>query len=179
MDHVFNRFLATQWEEGRALAARSSVLTLTPIGALPPDRYVARFDCRGLVRAPDGAIVEHEGFEVGIRFPPDYCRQANGLVVVTWLEPDDVFHPNVGPGPGARLFICIGDLAPGTPLLDIVLRVYELVTYQHVVMREDNALNRDACVWARAHQDQLPIDARTILGAVVPTPRKPAAEVAS
>jgi hypothetical protein len=179
MDQVYMRFLEAQWEAGRTLAAQSSLLSLTPKDGPPPSRYVARLDCRGLVRAPDGAIVGHEGFEVGIRFPADYCRHANGLLVVTWLNPANVFHPNIGPGPGERLYICIGDVAASTPIDDPLLRIHELVTYQHVVMREDDALNRDACMYARAHQDRWPVDARTILGATVPTSARRIAEMAS
>ena len=40
--------------------------------------------------------------------------------------------------------------------------MFELITYSRVTMREDNALRVEACAWARAHQDVLPIDRRPL-----------------
>ena len=164
MDQVFAGFLEHQLEAGMALAARSTLLTLVPSTGTAPDRYVARFACRGLVRAPGGAIVEGEGFEVGIWFPADYLRRADAIEVVSWLGPRNVFHPNVGPGPNGGQFICVGRIERATPLVEILMRAYEVVTYQRVTMDERDALDHEACAWARANQARFPIDRRTILG---------------
>lgn len=167
MDHVFAGFLERQLEEGMALAARSSLLTLEPLGGALPDRYAAHFACRGLVRAPSGEIVEAEGCDVGIWFPQDYLDRANPIEVVTWLSPREAFHPNIGPGPGDRIFICIGHLQEGTSLFSILLQCFEIVTYQKVTMLESDALNHEACAWARANQQRFPIDRRTLLGGTI------------
>ncbi len=169
MDHVLTGFLERQREEGMALAERSTVLTLVPSGGAAPDRYLVRFACRGLVRGPGGAPVEHEGFELGVWFPPDYLRRVNPIEVVSWLAPRHVFHPNVGPGPSGGLFICSGRVERATPLVELLMRAYEIVTYQRVTMNEHDALDHEACAWARANQVRLPIDRRTILGTVPPT----------
>lgn len=167
MDQVFAGFLEHQLEKGMELAARSTLLTLVPSAGAAPDRYVAHLACRGLVRASGGEIVESEGFEVGIWFPADYLRRANALEVVSWLGPRNVFHPNVGPGPNGGQFICAGRIERATPLVEILMRVYEIVTYQRVTMDERDALDHEACAWARGNQERFPIDRRTILGETI------------
>jgi hypothetical protein len=165
MDRVLDGFLEEQWREASALAARSSVLTLVPGGGSPPDRYVARFACRTLVREPGGAIVEAEGFEVGIRFPPDYLRRKPSLIeVISFMGPANAFLPNVGPGPGGRTYLCIGEIYPQTPLVDLLLRCYEIASGQHLTTSEGDALNHEACAWARANPQRFPSDPRTMLG---------------
>ena len=67
-DPILTAFLATQFDAGMALASQSDLLNLIPFGRVPPNRYVAEFSCRGLVRT-DGEIVEHDFWAVGITFP--------------------------------------------------------------------------------------------------------------
>jgi hypothetical protein len=171
MDNVFTAFLEHQHEEGMVLAARSPLLTLVPGRRTPPDRWVARFACRGLVRAPGGDVVEAEGFEAGIWFPGDYLRRVNPIEVVSWLAPREVFHPNIGEGPGGRVFVCVGHLAIGTPLVDILMQLFEIITYRKVTMCEDDALNREACMWARANQERFPTDRRSLVGHAIEVQR--------
>jgi hypothetical protein len=56
----------------------------------------------------------------------------------------------------------VGRLVPGTSLVDLLYQVHEIVTYQKVTMREDDALNPAACGWARTHQHLFPIDRRPL-----------------
>ncbi|HVS03951.1 MAG TPA: hypothetical protein VMT16_14390 [Thermoanaerobaculia bacterium] len=159
-DPVFAGFLRRQRREGEALARSSDLLELVPIGdAQAPDRYLARFRCRGLVRPAGGEVAVAEGFEVGIWFPLDYLRRADPFQVLTWLGPRDVFHPNVS----AQLpLLCIGRLVPGTPLVDLLYQCFEIVTWRKVTMREDDALNAAACAWARQHRQRWPVDGRPL-----------------
>ena len=159
-DKIFEAFLKRQYDEGMALAEASDLLELHPMGGDPPNRYIARFRCKGLVRSPqDREIVESDHFEVGIWFPSDYLRRAEPFQVLTWLGPIDVFHPNIS---DKAPFICVGKLKPNTPLIDILYQCFEIITYNKVTMREDDALNPDACVWARENQDRFPIDKRPL-----------------
>jgi hypothetical protein len=162
MDRVFDAFLQRQLEDGSALAAQSDLLELLPFHGSPPDRYLVRYRCRGLVRSADGEIVEAERFDLGVWFPHDYLRRANPFDVVTWFGPPNVFHPNLGSGPGGQIFICIGRLAPGAPLVDILEQCFEIITYQKATLREDDALDHAACAWARRNQHRLPIDPRPL-----------------
>jgi hypothetical protein len=77
--------------------------------------------------------------------------------VLAWIEPRGAFHPNV-----RAPFICIGRLAPGTPLVDLLYRCFEVITWNRVTMREDDALDRDACGWARRNQQRFPVDRRPL-----------------
>jgi hypothetical protein len=70
-----------------------------------------------------------------------------------------VFHPNIS---DKLPFICVGKLAPNTPLVDILYQCFEIITYNKVTMREDDALNMQACVWARENQHRFPIDRRPL-----------------
>lgn len=158
-DKIFEAFLKRQYEEGMALAASSDLLELYPMPGDPPDRYIAEFRSKGLVRSPGGDVVEADRFEIGIWFPSDYLRRAEPFQVLTWLRPIDVFHPNIS----AKFpWICVGKLAPNTPLVDILYQCFEIITYNKVTMREDDALNAEACVWARMNQHRFPIDRRPL-----------------
>ncbi len=56
--------------------------------------------------------------------------------------------------------ICVGHVQPGIGLVDLLYQVWEVLTYRRVVMREDDALNADACRWARSNQARFPTDGR-------------------
>ena len=156
-DRVLEAFLNRQHDEGMALADGSDLLDLIPLGGPCSQLYVAMFCCKGLVRSSSGEIEEAGRFELGIWFPSDYLRRAAPQEVVSWFGPPEVFHPNI-----RAPYICIGRLAPGTGLVDILYQCFEIITFNKVTMREDDALNPIACEWARQHQDRFPIDSRPL-----------------
>jgi len=154
VDEVMNDFLETQDVEGMRLAADSNLLDLEAV-----DRrcWIATFSCKGLVRNAAGAVRGHDLFGVGIRFPDDYLRVVNPAEILTWLGPKEIWHPNI-----KTPFICLGRIAPGTPLIDLLHRCFEVITFENIVMREDDALNKPACAWARRNRDRFPVDTRPI-----------------
>ncbi len=154
MDDILQLFLETQRREVMALAAASDLVEVAPLGF---QQYAVSFGCRGLVRGPGGEICEHDRFQIGIWLPSTYLREVDPAKVLTWLGPREVWHPNIRPP-----FVCLGKIAPGTPLTDLVHRCFELITFENVTMREDDALNRAACAWARRNRDRFPIDRRPI-----------------
>lgn len=154
-DKILEAFLARQYEEGMALARASDLLELSALDGPPPQHYIARFHCKGLVRTHNGEIQEANCFEVGIYFPPDYLRRVDPVEVLTWFGPRQVWHPNIC---DRAPLICIGRLAPGMSLTDIIHQTYEVISYQKVTPREDDALNKDACAWVRNNPDRLPLD---------------------
>ncbi len=158
-DRIYEAFLEAQFQEGMALAAASDVLGLFPLDGPPPQHYIAVFRCKGLVRTPPGEPAETDHFEVGIYFPPDYLRRAEPFEVLTWLGPRQVFHPNIS---DRAPVICIGRLVPGTSLADVLYQVFEMITYQKVTPREDDALNREACAWVRQNPQRFPVDPRPL-----------------
>jgi len=154
-DSIFAAWLETQFKECMEFAQRSSVLSLAPVAGEPPFRYIARFECDGLANTEEGIAV-CDRHVVGINFPEHYLRVSCGPgEVLTWLEPHAEFQPNIRPP-----FCCIGHIAPGMTLLSILQQLFTMITWQRFTPIEGNALNRDACRWARANLHRLPIDAR-------------------
>lgn len=156
-DPIVRLFLEAQRREALALAAASDLLDVLPIGL---QHYVASFRCRGLVREAGGEIREHALFRVGLWLPESYLREANPAQIVSWLGPAEIWHPNIRPP-----FLCLGRITPGTPLVDLLHRCFELICFENVTMREDDALNGAACAWARRNRARFPIDPRPLLRA--------------
>jgi hypothetical protein len=156
-DAIYRRFMERQLAEGMALASTSDVLRLHVPSTVPP-HFVAEYLCKGLIRDAAGEIREASQFEVGIWFPPDYLRRAEPFEMLRLFTPG-VWHPNVS---HELPLICIGRLAPGTPLVDILYQVYDILTFQKYNPREDDSLNKIACAWARANQHRFPIDRRPL-----------------
>lgn len=158
LDRVFDAFIQQQHAEARALAGESD---LVEIGAhaMHRERFLVRFHCRGLVRTGGGAIVEGNDFAVGVNFPATYLRWVEPSSVLTWFAPSNVWHPNIAPQASA---ICVGRVAPGTSLVDLVFQCWEIITWNKVTMREDDALNWDACQWARSNRERFPVDRRPL-----------------
>lgn len=160
-DPIFESFLTTQMAEAAELHAASDLVDLEPV--YPPgapaeglaQAFVAKMYCRGLVQQPDGEITEANEFHVGIFFAADYLRRANPFQVLTWLGPVNVWHPNI-----RATAICAGHIAPGTGVVDLVYRCFEIVTWYNWAPHD--GLNPDACQWARNHQDQFPTDRRPL-----------------
>lgn len=156
-DPIFHAFLARQAEEGRALAQASDILDLD---CLPTGQhFIAHYNCRGLVKDADGTVREADRFHVGIFFDSDYLRTARPYEMLTLFDPLNTYHPNVAFG---APFICAGHVMPGMPLVDLLYQCYEILTYQKLTPREDDALNKEACRWARANQSRFPIDRRPL-----------------
>jgi hypothetical protein len=155
-DRIYTSFLEAQYRDGMALAAASDLLDLVAIGQGLPNRYVATLRCNGLAKGPGGDVIVEDHHEISIRFPSDYLRRVNPVEVLHWLSPH-TFHPNV-----KCPVICVGRLSPGTQLVDLLYQVFDLVTWKKLTAREDDALNPEACVWARNHPDRFPVDGRPL-----------------
>jgi hypothetical protein len=155
-DPVYEAFLRRQTQDALALAADSDVLDLTVLEGTPPNRFIAEFRCRGMVRIGN-VVREADRFLVGIRIPLDYLAVFDPMQVLTILAPAGVYHPNIG-GP----WVCPGHLQPGIPLVSLLHIVYEIITFHRVTMNEREALTPDACAWARANRGAFPTDRRPL-----------------
>ncbi len=105
------------------------------------------------MKGSDDVVRQAESFHVGVYFGADYLRTVNPYETLTLFDPLNTYHPNVAFG---APFICVGRIAPGMPLVDLLYQVYEILTYQKLTPREDDALNKEACRWARANQGLFP-----------------------
>jgi hypothetical protein len=156
-DPILRAFLERQAEDGLALARGSDILELE---CLPTGQhFIGHYSCRGLVQERDGTVREADYFRVGFFLGGDYLRTVNPIELLTLFGPPNTYHPNVAFG---APFICVGKIAPGMPLVDLLYQVYEILTYQKLTPREDDALNKEACRWARANQHRFPVDRRPL-----------------
>lgn len=152
---IFESWCQHQYLEAMAFAAQSDVLSLAPVAGTPPYKYIARFECRGLASTAEGITIADRHL-VGILFPDDYLQTScDPAQLLTWLEPVTEFQPNIRPP-----FCCIGHIPPGMSLMSILHQLYQMITWQRFTPREDDALNPEACSWARNNMDRLPIEAR-------------------
>jgi hypothetical protein len=154
VDKIFGKWADAQGEQVASLSESSDVVEVIPVHR---QLFIARFHCKGLVREDGGEVSVGDLFEVGYRFAEDYLRRVNPAEVVTWLRPGNVFHPNIMPP-----FCCLGSIAPGTSLVELIYRTYEVISYQNVMPDERDALNVSACSWARKHQHRFPLDDRPL-----------------
>jgi hypothetical protein len=158
MDAILSSYLEEMEAEAMALVGRSDLVQLFPEGPGPNQHFVVRYNCKGLVDTPEG-IVETTRMDIGVSFPLDYWERADPGRVITLLDPPNLFHPNA-----MYPFICPGYLNPGTTLTEIIMQCFEIYTYQKYNVRENDALNKKACGWARRNVDRFPIDDRPITG---------------
>jgi hypothetical protein len=158
-DKIFQGFLEAQHKEGIALAHESDLLDLSAQGHPPYQCWIAEFHCKGFIRNKDGEVSETNDFRVRIYFPDDYLRRCNPMETLTWLKPKSIWHPNIS---SKVPLICIGRMTPGTTLVDILYQVFEVITYNKVTMVESDALNTEACRWARLNTHRFPIDNRPL-----------------
>ncbi len=151
-------WLSADFEAARALARESDILSVAAVDGAPPERVLVELRCRTLTRAGSGAIGEARRVVLGVWFPADYLRRvARPLEILTVLEPQNLWHPNVLP-PG----ICIGPIDAGTSIVELIFRAYEVITYQRFTPVEHNSLNPAACAWARANLARFPVDRRPL-----------------
>ena len=158
MDAITESFLTNQLEEAQVLAGGSDLLRIGSVGSR--QLVVAEFGCRGLVRR-DGLVAEAEHFVVGFRFGGDYLRRVNPPEILTLISPEDIWHPNMG-GPLTPNGICVGRIAVATPLVELIYRVYELITWQSYSTLEYDTLQSEACEWARSNAERFPVDPRPL-----------------
>ena len=161
MDRILAVFLERQEKDACALNAESDLVEVTPMEPTPCQKYLVRYGCTGLVRTPEG-VQEANDFRIGVYFPLDYMQRASAPECLTFLWPVSAWQPAV-----RFPFICPGVLTPGTPLLEIIEQCGEILSFKKVTMAEGQALNRQACSWARRNKQRFPIDARPLRRAAV------------
>lgn len=162
-DIVLNGFLDSQLRDGMNLAGNSNIVDLLPVEGSPPFRYVVRYKCNSIIQANGKIEVKHGIYLAGITFLTEYLRfVTNPFQIVSWLGPDNIFHPNILP---IASLICLGEVYPGTGLIDILFRIYDVIRYANVTPVENDALNKFACQWYREHcneKGRFPVDSRPL-----------------
>jgi hypothetical protein len=157
-DPVMRDFLGNCAEELRLKAERGGLLEYASLGRDVPWLYRLTFRTRGLVRDPGGEVRGTDRHVVALRFLPDYLRNPNRFAMLALVEPKNAFHPNLMP-PG----VCV-EVRPGESVVEICESLHALFSWRLRQLSENDALNKDACAWGRAHLDELPIDDRPLFG---------------
>jgi hypothetical protein len=158
-------WLRADFDAGLALACESDIVSVEAVDGPPPERVLVELRCTTLVRAGSGAILEARRVLLGVRFSSDYLRCVDRPQdVLTVLEPENIWHPNV-----LAPAICIGPIDAGTSIVHLIFRAYEVVTYQRFTPVEYNSLNPAACAWARANLQRFPVDPRPLRRRRLPT----------
>ena len=157
-DTIFSSFLESEGGKLVELCGSSSRLSCRLIQAdeaLPPSIFVVEMTCRHLVRQDNRICPSSEPCVIAIQFPADYLRRGGPRPgeILSLLAPRNCWHPNV-----RFPYVCAGPIAPGTSVLDLVFRCFEIMTYVKFTPREDECLNQAACRWARAHMAEFPLE---------------------
>jgi hypothetical protein len=151
---IEQEFLAAQLREALELASESDLVDVLPLG---PRTYAVRFQCKGLVQERDGTVHEADRFVVEIQLGKDHLRVKPGPMIMRMAHPANCFSANI-----VAPLMCGGDLGIGVSVVDLIYQAFEMITWQNVTIREEDALNRAACQWARSHPDDYPIDTRPL-----------------
>ena len=138
----------------RELAQVSDLIQIAP-GGDPPDRYRVLFRCHGLALA-EGESTPHvtDRHICDIYLHRDYPQRPPHMI---WRTP--VFHPNILP-PERGGAVCIGSWSPAETLVDLVLRIGQMIQYHNYDLQD--ALNRQAAQWVDKHQGRFPLDDRSL-----------------
>jgi hypothetical protein len=157
LSKIERNFFEANEHNAIALAAASDILDLEVLDGPPAQHYLARFKCKGLVRAANGNIEIAKRFDVGIWLPDNYQEEFDPVRVLFWFGPRNVLHPNIAPP-----VVCPGHAYPGMPLVELLYQLFEMITWRKVKMDETDALNRPACIWARNNGHRYPVDNRPL-----------------
>jgi hypothetical protein len=157
-DPVMRDFLANVADELHQRQTPASLLEAVPLGAGAMWLWRLTFATRGLARDESGAVMPADRHTVGLRFLPDYLRRVDRFETLLLVEPNRPFHPNL-----RDRHVCL-EIYPGEPLVEICESLHALFSWRLRQLSEADALDPEACVWGRAHLDELPLDTRPLFG---------------
>ncbi len=167
-DEVTHAFLCNSRDDFLERCRRGGLVEAAGLGRDAPWLWKLTFQTRGLARVGDGEPFPVERHVAAVRFLPDYLRRADRFEMLALVEPRNAFHPNLMP-PG----ICV-QVRPGETLTEIAESLHDLFRWQLKQLAENDALNKVACAWGRAHLDQFPLDRRPLFGRLLNISLEPA-----
>lgn len=139
------RRLENDYREIRSRFDGDPNLTITPVGAMPPERYQVIYRVPSLRLGEDNEIARTAQTVVMITLPSGYPREKPHATAL-----DSVFHPNFGS------YVCIADFwSPGQSLGDIIVNIGDMLQFRKYNIR--SPLNAVAAEWANNNAHSLPI----------------------
>lgn len=148
LSHEFERLLR--------LHDKSSLFDIVATKGEPPERYLLSFNLKSLVRNEAGKVLVYDAAHILEVYCP--CGYPGDGPRILYLQPQEIFHPNI-----LWPLICLNRWVPSMFLDEIALRIASVISYRTFTMDEKESLNKDACAWARSHQERFPIDRRSII----------------
>jgi ubiquitin-protein ligase len=120
-------------------------ITVTPVGATPPEHYWVTYAVPSLALNPSNQVIRTQQTVVGFYLPAAYPREKPYLTTTT-----PVFHPNFG------AHVCIADhWSPSRTLVDIVTQVGDMLQWRTYNVR--SPLNAVAARWVAENPHQIPV----------------------
>lgn len=139
------RRLENDYREIRSRFDGDPNITITPVGAMPPERYQVIYRVPSLRLGENNEIARTDQTVVMITLPTGYPREKPHATAL-----DAVFHPNFGS------YVCIADFwSPGQSLGDIIVSIGDMLQYRKYNIR--SPLNAVAAEWANGNAHSLPI----------------------
>jgi hypothetical protein len=172
-DPVTADFLYAGYNDLKQRCLAGSLVEMRSLGREVPWVYRFDFRTRGLGKAADGQVVEVDEHTVVVRFMPDCLRHTDRFQMIQYAGPREPapWHPNICPRTGA---VCV-EVYPGETVLEIVESLHDLIRWRIRQLRDDDALNKDACAYGRTFIDG-PLDDRPLFGGSAWTLQLEAAE---
>jgi ubiquitin-protein ligase len=146
------RRLRSELRRLRDLEQQSDYFFLDEINGDPPEEYVVRFHCRGIVAPGRSRPVFGDVHQVRLQLGAEFPLTAPQI---TWLTP--LFHPNVSDD-GRR--VCISVWSPTQYLDTLCNMLWRMIQYRN--FDPFSALRVEAAEWAASHLEILPIDSRAL-----------------
>ena len=140
------RRLTADYEQVKKDFAGHKNIIVTPVGALPPERYHVTYFVNGIYLQPDGKIETLGRHEVDITLHAEYPRFKPVCTIST-----PIWHPNFRDGQ-----ICIGDIwGAGESLTDIIINIGDMIQYKS--WNSSSPLSADAAKWALENRHLFPV----------------------
>ncbi|MEI8082617.1 MAG: ubiquitin-conjugating enzyme E2 [Actinomycetes bacterium] len=138
------RRLTADWEAVREAFSGHPLVTVEPIGALPPEKYRVTYHLRGIALQGDQPV--HSNMhQVEIHLPSGYPREQPLVLPLT-----PIFHPNV-----SDRFCIADDWFAGEGLMDVITRLADIIQYKS--FNPKSYLNKRAAKWAEQNPEIFPI----------------------
>jgi len=127
------------------------LIRIEPADGLPPEKYIVKYNIKGLYAEPDGTLKERTQHRLEINLTLGYPRRQPQCKLLT-----PIFHPNI-----TEASVCSGDFyAASEGLDDLVIRIGRMIAYQEYNVK--SPLNGIAAKWAEKNDRRLPVDSREL-----------------
>jgi ubiquitin-protein ligase len=145
--------LRAEYDRVRALHDSGGLIQIETAFGDPPDRYLIRYTCRGIAHVIGNQPFYSNLHRMALVLTNTYPTEQPQM---EWLTP--IFHPNISANGEA---VCIGKWYPAKTLDQLLIMIGEMIQYKNYASHDP--LHLEASLWAMAHKQFFPVDARLLL----------------